>query len=132
MLEFWISILVLIVPIIFGCFTARRFNFIHGIITTLLWYCLIAGVYSVFLCYTNPEASWMVNTFEVLNKYFALAATYPIAVFNNLMALDVVQSVDFIVEHAILIEVISMFVVPFIVWAISRAISGAIRNGRGY
>ncbi len=120
-----------ILPLLFGTFTARRFNFIHGAIVTFAWYTIMAGVYFIFANYAGTT-EWMVNAAEWMEKYCHYAYALPLQVSTVVMRHESMQNVEFIAQNETIIQCVCLFVIPFIIWLVSRLISGAVRNRRGY
>ena len=125
-----IAFLVFLVPLLFGTFTARRFNFIYGAIVAVAWYTLIAGVYYVLYTYAGTT-SWMLDACDVMTKYFSFCIYAPLAVCDGFMGF-LSSRVDFIADHRELLTSVCFFVIPVVIWLVSRLISGAVRNRRGF
>ena len=79
-LYFFGNIITLLIPILFGCFSAKRLNFIHGLIVTVCWYMLISGIY--FLCIRMANIEVMFNIGNFLGNYCA----YIIYVWGNILS----------------------------------------------
>ena len=125
-----IAFLVFLVPLLFGTLTARRFNFIHGAIVAVAWYTLIAGVYYVLYTYAGTS-SWMLDACDVMTKYFSFCIYAPLAVGDGFMGF-LSGHVDFIADHREVLTSVCFFVIPVVIWLVSRLISGAVRNRRGF
>ena len=111
-------------------FIARRFNFIHVAIVAVAWYTLIAGVYYVLYTYAGTT-SWILDACDVMTKYFSFCIYAPLAVGDGFMGF-LSGRVDFIADHRELLTSVCFFVIPVVIWLVSRLISGAVRNRRGF
>lgn len=122
-----ICFIIFLIPVFFGAFCARRFNFIHGAIVTVAWFTIFAGIYYVFEQYSG-EISWMNSVLDFLTKYHVdVVVKVP-----YLVAVNTVAKVSALASHKELYTSIGLFVIPVIIWLVSRLISGAVRNRRGY
>lgn len=125
-----VSFIVFIIPLLFGGFAARRLNFIHGAIVAMVWYCLIGAVYLVTIAHN--DVSWMQTLQEYMDRWFSFAAYVPVFFVQRVVFAAPFQEVEFIANNSEVLCYISCFVIPIIVWIISRLISGSIRYRRGY
>lgn len=125
-----INFVVFIIPLLFGGFAARRLNFIHGAIVAMAWYCMIGGVYLVTKAY---DAAWLQDLQEGMDKYCSFAYAVPVAVVERFFDAKPITEINiFSGDGAKYWSFALCFAIPIVIWLVSRLISGAVRNRRGY
>ena len=121
-----INALIFIVILIMACFSAKRLNFIHGLIVGITWFFLLAGVYQTLTYLVmkgNPDLLEFTNKFS---EYTACSLAFPVATITGLDslldgAISKMGEFNFLIYYA-----------PIVLWIISRLVSGSIRNRRYY
>lgn len=78
---FVINVITLLIPILFGAFSAKRLNFIHGFIVTICWYAIISGIYFVALRFM--DMSVLANIASGIQKYCAYIVSVSVSIYGN-------------------------------------------------
>ena len=78
-----INCIVFALPILFGVFTAKRLNFIHGFLVAIDWYVFVTGFYLLALRFNNT--AFFANIVDFFNLYFEYFLSVPLKVANSLV-----------------------------------------------
>lgn len=118
-----INCIVFALPILFGVFTAKRLNFIHGFLVAIDWYVFVTGFYLLALHFNNT--AFFANIVDFFNLYFEYFLSVPLKVANSLVT-NLSNSFDWLKNY---IDVIYL-VVPTIIWLISGFFARLFRKSK--
>ena len=123
-MDLYIRIACFAIPILFGAFSAKRLNFIHGLIVGFSWYFIIAGVYLCIGRFSDSQVAH--DMLDFFNKYLTYIITIPVAVVSDLVISLGDKIPDEVIEN---IDIIYM-VVPIVIMCITGFISRLFRGKR--
>ena len=120
-MDFVIRLVAFLLPILFGAFSARRLNFIHGFLVTIAWYLVIAGGCILIYIYLADNQT----VIEFINKYLIYIITIP-----NLVAAELLDLFNEVGENFYTIIGIAYIVVPIVIVCISGFLARMFRRKR--
>lgn len=117
-----------LIPILLGCFSAKKFNFIHGLIVTITLYCLFDGIIATLEKYmsTNTQVMNVIADIRIYCAYFDVIPTGLVSIFIDPVN-GLFKSVKFMMDYSYLV-----YYMPIVIWIISRLVSGISRAKKLY
>ena len=120
-MDFVIRLVAFLLPILFGAFSAKRLNFIHGFLVTIAWYLVISGICILVLVYLPDNQ----NIVEFINKYLAYVIAIP-----NLVAAELLTFLDNVSENYYTFIGIAYIIAPVVVVCVSGFLARLFRRKR--